>query len=278
MRASPAWPVLGLILCACSGERFEMAGGSGAGGSSSGGTAPTGGTAGSAGSGGSGGIGGTPAECHALRYDGDDDWVRVPDDSALDGIAPLTVEAWLKADDYPSEVQIVSHHDHAAHTGFVLLIFQSGEMQFRYQFAGQNYSVGFVPVSAGAWHHVAATYDSGTARLFVDGFEKSESNIPNGITDDFSGPLTIGRAAYSKGFYFKGLIDEVRVSKTARYAVDFQPEHSFAPDSETVVYYRFEEESGQAVLDVMGKRDGWLGLDGVEATDDPVREVVPCTH
>lgn len=226
---------------------------------------------------GASGAGGSQPLCQALRFDGDDDFVRVPDAAAFDGIAPMTVEAWIKADDYPSEVHIVSHHDHNAHTGYVLLIYQSGDMQFRYQFAGQNNNAGFIPVTAGVWHHVAATYDAGTVRLFVDGIEKHESNIPTGISADFTGPLVIGRAAYAKGFHFKGYIDEVHLSKTARYSVDFVPQHVFEPDADTVALFRFEE-TGQQVIDSTGKHDGWLGFDGVQSGDDPTRETVPCTH
>jgi len=218
-----------------------------------------------------------PSTCHALELDGTDDWVRVPDHPALDGIAPLTIEAWVRPDGYPGEVQIVSHHDHGLHTGYVLLIFGGGQMQFRYQFAGDNHSFGYTDVAEGQWHHVAATYELGEARLFVDGEERQNGGIGDGVAEDFDGPLAIGRTAAQDGFYFQGLIDEVRISKVARYEGDFIPEHKLQPDSGSVALWRFEG-TGQTVKDLAGGHDGTLGATANAASDDPKRVEVPCEH
>ncbi len=51
----------------------------------------------------------------------------MPDDPTLDGIGPITIEAWIYAESYPDEVHILSHHDNDAHTGYVLLIFQDSD-------------------------------------------------------------------------------------------------------------------------------------------------------
>jgi hypothetical protein len=273
---------LSLFSSACSGERFDLAAdagsSSGGGGGSGGATGGGGGASGATGGGGgASGAGAGPATCHGVEFDGTDDWISVPDAAELDAIAPITVEAWIKAASYPSEVQIVSHHDHNAQTGWVLLIFQGSEMQFRYQFGGSINSSGFTPVSAGTWHHVAATCDAGVVRLFVDGAQVHQGNIPTGVAEDYSGPLAIGRAAYTDGFHFLGIIDDVRISNVARYTSDFTPAHSFSPDANTVALWDFEGQ-GQLVKDATGMHDGTLGADQASASDDPVRVQVPCEH
>lgn len=264
-----------LALAAC-GEEFR-AEGRGASGGESAAAGAGGSTAGGAGGSATGGSGGAAPACRGLSFDGVDDLVSVPDQVTLDGLAPLTVEAWVYPESYPGEVQIVSHHDHGAHTGYVLLIFSGSEMQFRYQFDGQNHPSGFTPVVAQQWHHVAATYDSGTVRLFVDGQMKHEGTIAQGVADDCDAPLAIGRAAYEDSFHFHGIIDEVRISRVARYEESFVPAKApFAPDADTVALYHFDEDGGQVAADATGAHDGSLGATNQAAADDPERVDVPC--
>ncbi|MFO0564236.1 MAG: LamG domain-containing protein [Polyangiaceae bacterium] len=272
------------LLVAC-GEKFTAAETGGSGGASAAGGsggAPGGGGSASGGVGGGAGsvaTGGAPATCHGLKFDGVNDLVSVLDDPALDGIAPMTVEAWIRAEAYPGEVQILSHHNHNTHTGYVLLVFDNSTAQFRYQFDGSNHPVGGAVVSAQKWHHIAATYDSasGLVQLFVDGALGASDTIPKGKASDDADPLVIGRAAYEDNFAFQGVIDEVRISKSVRYTGAFTPSKTpFVVDGQTVALWHFEEPGGQLVNDETGKHDGALGKDTSLADDDPARVEIPC--
>ena len=53
----------------------------------------------------------------------------------------------------------------------------------------------------------------------------------------------------SKDGAFKGTIDEVRISKSARYAGDFVPERRFKPDDTTELLYHFDEKEGTTAKD-----------------------------
>lgn len=270
MRLAPF--ALALALAACGGEEFSVVGvgGAGAGGSSSGGAGGGAGVGGGAGSGGS-------STCRALKFDGVDDVVRVPDHAELDGLGQLTVEAWVFPESYPNEVHVLSHHDHNAMTGYALLMYEGSEMQFRYQFGGQMQSAGFTPVAAQAWHHVAATHDGSTVRLFVDGAQRHEQKIAPGVAADCKAPLSIGGAAYEDNFPFHGTIDEVRLSRIARYSADFTPsKQPFAVDADTVALWHFDEESGQAVTDATGQHPGTLGKTSALEGPDPERVPVSC--
>lgn len=238
----------------------------------------TGGSGGSSAAGGTGGgAGAAPVACRGLAFDGVKSFVHVPDDAELDGLSALTVEAFVRADSYPAEVQLLSHHDHDLATGYVLLIFEGSEMQLRYQFAGSTNAVGFTAVSAGQWHHVSASYDAGEVLLFVDGKLREQQTTAVGVADDCKSPLTIGRAAYSDSFHFQGVIDEVRLSRVARYKQDFMPAKSlFVPDQDTVALWHFDDPDGQTVKDATGKHDGTLGATSEPADDDPTRVDVPC--
>ncbi len=77
------------------------------------------------------------------------------------------------------------------------------------------------------WHHIAATYNGSTMKLFIDGVENASASksvsIPNTST-----PLLIGSTYGSSGRgegqgYFTGLLDEVRISNTARTSFTTNP-------------------------------------------------------
>jgi hypothetical protein len=86
-----------------------------------------------------------------------------------------------------------------------------------------------------AWHHVAATYDGSTMKIYIDGQLTASKNvvIPLADTDQ---PLLIGstfgtsESGWSQG-YFNGQIDEVRISDIARTKFTTKP---FSPDAETI--------------------------------------------
>src|SRR3954451_24334218 len=71
--------------------------------------------------------------------------------------------------------------------------------------AGQAAAGG--PVPAGAWTHLAATYDGAVLRLYVNGALAASTNAAGSIATS-AGALRVGGNAIA-GEYFSGLIDEV---------------------------------------------------------------------
>lgn len=75
--------------------------------------------------------------------------------------------------------------------------------------------------ATGQWYHLAAVRSGGNMTMFVNGIQTGISQ-PLAATFDPATPLTVG-AHSTGGWPFNGHLDEVRISKTARYTANFTP-------------------------------------------------------
>lgn len=77
------------------------------------------------------------------------------------------------------------------------------------------------------WHHIAATYDGTNMKIFIDGVENASKSVSN-LMPDTHHQLFIGSSqgslvsGMSEG-HFKGQLDEVRISNTARTGFTTKP-------------------------------------------------------
>ena len=82
-------------------------------------------------------------------------------------------------------------------------------------------------------------------QLFIDGklvAERAEK-LPSAPVIDRN--LKIGAG-------YIGRLDEIRVSKVARYEKDFTPQPRFEPDADTLVLYHCDEGTGNVLRDTSG--------------------------
>ncbi len=112
--------------------------------------------------------------------------------------------------------------------------------------------------------HIACVRDGKAHRLYVDGklFQK---------TADIPSPAT-GTSPFQIGSEFRGIIDELRVSKIARYKADFTPAARFVSDADTLGLYHMNEGSGDVLNDSSGNNHHgkivgakWIKVDGTAA-------------
>jgi hypothetical protein len=77
-------------------------------------------------------------------------------------------------------------------------------------------------ITANVWHHVAVSRSSGTTKMFVDGTLTGTSSVAD--TTNYSvGMLSIGYSTVEAGYGFTGYIDEMRITRAARYTAAFTP-------------------------------------------------------
>jgi serine/threonine protein kinase/WD40 repeat protein/formylglycine-generating enzyme required for sulfatase activity len=189
-----------------------------------------------------------------LSFDGVDDYVEIPS-LKYDGSHPLTIEAYVKPREPKDEavMQIFGPNAWMSLAGGKNSWVTLSAVRNQHLARGHN----LVPVGEGV--HLAAVWDEKTLTLFVNGRRSPQAS--SGTPAEHGGITTIG-AGYAGGqsggklgvrmFYFAGEIDEVRVSKVARYDKDFTPPNRHAPDDQTLALYHFNEGAGDVLTDYSG--------------------------
>lgn len=113
-------------------------------------------------------------------------------------------------------------------------------------------SLGLSPTLAyDTWHHMALVRSSSSLFFFINGTLVSTETITgSGVVNDLPNTMNVGN--YSGGVY-KGYIDELRVSTSARYSTAFTPQLTpFTNDSNTVLLLHaddFTDDGGTAYGD-----------------------------
>lgn len=188
----------------------------------------------------------------ALALDGEGAGLRVP--AAQVPLPPdaCTVELWVRGDGAPGR-QALLHVGHAPQCALVvdgdLVAF---EVAVADGVARAGSDAGALP--PGRWRHLAGVHDGARALLFVDGeLAASVAAVGPRRTDD--GPLLVGASRDAAGRTteaFAGRIDDVRLSRSARYAEAFAPTARPQPDTDTVLLLPCDVDFGPWTADRSG--------------------------
>ncbi len=213
---------------------------------------------------------GLTANQYFLEFDGDDsyyindnnDLLDVNDDNAW------TMECWI----YPFQVP--------ASGTYPCILDRKYSFSFYIRNTNGNCGLGIVALSGSGsgfdiegtltsgtnymtineWHHVAASFDGTTTRLFIDGTIVGTSTDPDFDLDASIAAINVA-ARYSSGTYsryFNGAIDEIHYSNVARYTSNFtitktSPQQS--ADANTIFLHHLDEGSGTTISDEAGNFD-----------------------
>ena len=181
-------------------------------------------------------------------FDGTNDFLTVPAHSDFNyGTNDFTVEAWIKTTDTGNLYLFYNGMATSTGSGLMGLAINNStanklNLRVYPTTSGIDESVtSTTSVNDGVWHHVAMVRDGNTMRLFVDGTEEGTPNVINGSLGDAVAAQQIGTLD-SLGFDYTGLIDEFRVSDTARWTSDFTPPtERYTSDSNTLLLIHGDE-------------------------------------
>ena len=222
---------------------------------------------------------------YALEFDGKTSGVEVPT-LTYDGTHSTTIEAWVKLYTCESPSSIIAlipcklQWESKNTTAWQLALSSPGNRTY---LANYRTAASSVPV------HLAGVVQNKQLRIYVNGLLSQEQlawccqdthtqrhslQKVNAISEPIplrTGiPCLLGRRGRtdSAEYVSHGIIDEVRISNTARYTEDFKPQRRFTPDEHTMALYHFDEGKGDILKDSSGNgHDGkitaakWVQVD-----------------
>ncbi|MEQ8714919.1 MAG: LamG-like jellyroll fold domain-containing protein [Cyclobacteriaceae bacterium] len=200
---------------------------------------------------------------NALDFDGTEDYVVIPDAAVFDVSTTFSVEAWVYLDAYNPTGSIVFDKWQSGSEEKVLYITSTGTVavRFFYNISEALDVVTTTTVATSTWTHIAATFDSGTGTIYINGVEEASGTLA-GDPADAGGPVYIGGSASRPSpLYHDGLIDELRVWSDVRTQEELLENINSTIDPTStglIAYYRFDQSTGTSLPDLAGANDGTL--------------------
>lgn len=189
---------------------------------------------------------------NALNFDGVDDFVNIPDNSALDLLTAYTIEAWVKpASNVGAQVIIGKIEDvntgNAADLAYALR-YNNGVLIAEIGNGSGAKSITTNNLVVNKWQHIAMVYNgsnSGSLSLYIDGVQQG-STLSTGYTSLKNVTTSLKFGSYGTFFnqYYKGLLDNVKIWNTTKTQSEISAGmHAELSGNETglVAYYNFNQ-------------------------------------
>lgn len=147
-----------------------------------------------------------------------------------------TIEVWIRPTAIDTIIAAANGTSTVSWTGanleWLLYINTSGifEIQLRNGLAAPLTLSGGAITIGGTWQHIAASSDGTTVRGFLNGVEVS-SGADTSVSATAAPSIEIGRL-FDAGLHYAGHMDELRITKAARYTADFTVPPEAYPDFE----------------------------------------------
>ncbi|MEL6719491.1 MAG: LamG-like jellyroll fold domain-containing protein, partial [Bacteroidota bacterium] len=217
----------------------------------------------------------------ALSFDGGDDEVNLGNSLGNFNTDDFTIEMRIRTTETNDYIISKRPTCSAENSFWNLFVTDNGNIMLEIAEGngGQSRVIGSTDanVADGNWHHIAITREGRTIKIFLDGEQKREANIPFNLNN--SADLTLGANPCNQfeNRTFGGSIDELRIwnlARSAKLIQDFKDATLPANLEGLVAYYDFNNPSasggnsnnGQTTLtDRTGNNNGTLSnftLDG----------------
>ncbi len=207
---------------------------------------------------------------NALDFDGSNDYVDCGDNSSLNFTDTLTIEVWIKADSWKSNVwegSIISKE--GSKSGYMLRCGDDGKVNFNLGINGGWHEIttdAADALSLNTWYHIAAVYDGATQKIYINGELVKEASVTGSI-DANTKHLLIGTSPSYYNRCFSGQTDEVRLWNVVLDSTQIRENmYRTLTGRETglVSYWQCNDGSGTILSDIVGGNTGTL----TNMTDD----------
>ena len=186
----------------------------------------------------------------ALALDGSGDCVLLESNKVALPQGPFTVECWFNAREFANRVGLLAKTEQSEYGIFA----SRGQLDASVFLGGSYKNVRpDLKLKTDRWYHVAMVYEGDSLTLYVDG--KPEGRIPTklGMKRKVNWlPFIVGADPDIRGrtnSFFNGEIDEVRISKGARYSKPFEPKRRLTSDQNTVIFLDCDQAVGPFLID-----------------------------
>ena len=181
----------------------------------------------------------------SVYFDGSDDSLTLPNSCGFDSSVSYTVEMWVKDVEVPSGSSpfFTFGASGSANQTFNIDYTSVGNLRLDYYSNAIDFSI---DLNDGNWHHIAATYDGTTRRLFADGFLGASDATTNGAY--VATNVRVGRMNWISRFA-KCYISNLRVvTGTALYTSNFTvPTHALEVIDGTILLCCNNKDNAAAI-------------------------------
>jgi hypothetical protein len=214
----------------------------------------------------------------ALDFDGSNDYVNIPRNSAFEPATAVTVSTWFYWDDNTSSVYgkiITKGRDVNVdpYMSYEIVQFSGQNIMFGVNIGGVWRPTGNVSITEKSWHYLTGTWSSGQMpRLYVDGVQTATGTAGTGSITYWATPLRFGWTAHEQdNSQIDGKIDQVRIYNYARTPAQIAWEFN---RGKPIAQWSFDECKGETIYDSAKSWNGGtanngtlnLGTSGVTAT------------
>jgi len=158
---------------------------------------------------------------YALDFDGTGDYVEIANTTDLQLTSDFTVEAWVRADNWPSGVMVILRKGSVDSINYLLRKDEDNlpSFQVKSTTTDSNFALGSATDwGSDEWHYVVGTWEGDSVKIYVDG-ALAGSDEASGTPLVDSEVLHIGDNTTGSAEW-EGLIDEVRITARALTATE----------------------------------------------------------
>lgn len=159
--------------------------------------------------------GATGIRNNCYDFDGTNDWVSIPNTTALNPVT-ITISCWVNTTSSGSIEQIISKDKSSVTSGRVWQLRKDASDVVSFIGFHSGGSVvqitGATDITDGNWHHIVGTIDGALIKLYIDGSEDATAlTFTNDLEQGKTNDVLIGRAETGDPGYFDGSIDEILI-------------------------------------------------------------------
>ncbi len=172
----------------------------------------------------------TGVKGNALRFDGDGDFVEVANHESLNfGKKDFSYSLWFKVDDFDDTYDRFLLSQREYDNGYDISLSWTGSIKINFvnydtwDYVSPYPKTKIIP-ELDKWYHLAVIRKNGLVDVYVDGIKEATKEADFSVDSDK--PLNIGNDVGSSYYFFKGLIDEVKIYNSALTSSQVKKEYN----------------------------------------------------